>query len=288
MSFDSGILDEFSLEARELLDDAEDSLLKLKGEENYQEIYNSVFRAFHSLKGSSGMMGFDVLQSHLHLLEDYLQKSKGNIKHFTYSVDYYLSGIDAARKILSGENVAFKYEVFSNQTNETKKDQKPSNDGIILCVFKKNEENLSARLNSALKGMPYQLKIVSVEQVNSDLFSKEKYSILISDSSLQSFKENISSKNMKKPFLYISKNGGDAQNMEHVFFFSQDESDMRLTSIVKLLAQEDKNSELYDKARGLMMYMFSDMEEYLLKNNRHEIHKSITTEIRDFIKKFGK
>lgn len=188
MSFDSGILDEFSLEARELLDDAEDSLLKLKGEENYQEIYNSVFRAFHSLKGSSGMMGFDVLQSHLHLLEDYLQKSKGNIKHFTNSVDYYLSGIDAARKILSGEKVAFKYEVFSNQNNEAKKDQMPSNDGIILGVFKKTDENLLARLNSALKGMPYQLKIVSVEQANSDLFSKEKYSILISDSSLQSFK----------------------------------------------------------------------------------------------------
>lgn len=285
MSLDSGIIEEFSLEARELLDDAEDSLLKLKGEENYQEIYNSVFRAFHSLKGSSGMMGFDILQSHLHLLEDFLQKSKGNINHFTSSVDYYLSGIDAARKILTGENVAFKYEVFSDSS---KKEVKSHALGVLLCVLKKESDELAKHLIQLSIDRGYQVKVITFEKADKLFFTTENYSILISDYPLSCLKEKISPKKLKKPFLYLSETVEDSQNLEHMYFYARSEGLIRLRSLFTLLLQEEKYLDLYDKARGLMMYMFSDMEEYLLKNNKHEIHKSITTEIRDFVKKFGK
>ena len=94
MSLDKGLLDEFALEATELLDEAEDALLKIDHDQDIKKIYNLVFRTFHSLKGSSGMMGFKELQRHLHLLEDYLQKSKNDFAHFKASADYYLKGVD--------------------------------------------------------------------------------------------------------------------------------------------------------------------------------------------------
>lgn len=285
MSLDSGILEEFSLEALELLDDAEDSLLKLKGEENYKEIYNSVFRAFHSLKGSSGMVGFDVLQSHLHLLEDFLQKSKGDLGHFTRSVDYYLSGIDAARKILNGEKVAFKYEVFSDNS---KKEIIIHTTGVLLCVLWQESDDLVKHLDQFGRELGYQVKVISFEKADKLFFTNENYSMLISDFPLSNFVDRVSSKKLIKPFLYLSENYDDCQNLDHMYFYVRSEGMLRLKSLLTLLYKEEKYLDLYDKARGLMMYMFSDMEEYLLKNNKHEIHKSITTEIRDFVKKFGK
>lgn len=285
MSFDSGILDEFSLEARELLDDAEDSLLKLNGEGNYNEIYNSVFRAFHSLKGSSGMMGFDALQSHLHLLEDYLQKSKGNIKHFTDSVDYYLSGIDAARKILNGENVSFKYEVFSDSH---KKAVVASDQFIFLCILKNHEKSVVSKITEVARGLSATVIVVEFEKADNEFLLKERYSALISDLPFLSLKERIPVKKQKRPFLFLSQDVDHVNNLDHAHFYSFSESEQRLKSIIGQLLLEEKNIELYDRARGLMMYMFSDMEDYLLKNNKNEIHKSITSEIRDFVKKFGK
>ena len=59
---DSSVMDEFFIEAEELLTDAEDALLALERGESSEVVYNKVYRNFHSLKGASGMMGLTYLK----------------------------------------------------------------------------------------------------------------------------------------------------------------------------------------------------------------------------------
>jgi chemotaxis protein histidine kinase CheA len=97
------ILDEFFLEANEMLSEAEDSFLEIEKIENLEEEFNKIFRIFHSLKGSAGMMGLEQLQRHMHLMEDSL-----SVETIRDKVDYYLKGIDVSKQLIAGDdNVTF-------------------------------------------------------------------------------------------------------------------------------------------------------------------------------------
>lgn len=64
----------FVQEAEELLQDMEDSLLFLESEPDEQEHLNSVFRAMHTIKGSSGIFGYDCIVHFTHPVETELDK----------------------------------------------------------------------------------------------------------------------------------------------------------------------------------------------------------------------
>ncbi|EQC51935.1 response regulator transcription factor [Bacteriovorax sp. DB6_IX] len=95
----------FMLEATELLDEAEDALLAYDNGADFQDSYNKVFRSFHSLKGASGMFGLDELQEHMHKLESLLDKVKDEFPDG--SVDYFLAGIDQARRYFTEDKIEF-------------------------------------------------------------------------------------------------------------------------------------------------------------------------------------
>lgn len=287
MSLGQGIIEEFSIEATELLDEAEDSLLKYQSAENYQVIYNSVFRAFHSLKGSSGMMGFNELQGHLHLLEDFLQKSKGNTDHFFASIDYYLNGIDAARKILAGENVAFKYQVFGASENKEKTVVESFLGEGIIIVSNIKQLNLTNILEASKKSK-IKLSVVDNALLSEEYLSKLNYDFILTD-----FKDDELTRfiPLKKNYLPIMKLVTPDEAIiakENVFLIRENEAIDIAQSIFTNVLFAKKQSEIYNHARGIIMYMFSDMEEFLLSNNRNGIHLSLTSEIKTFIKKYGR
>ncbi|MEA1973073.1 MAG: Hpt domain-containing protein, partial [Candidatus Cloacimonadota bacterium] len=60
----------FIEEATELLEDLVDSLLELESEPNNVELINTIFRSFHTIKGSASMFGFDDIASFTHKIED--------------------------------------------------------------------------------------------------------------------------------------------------------------------------------------------------------------------------
>jgi chemotaxis protein histidine kinase CheA len=101
--------DEFNIEAKELLDDIEEGLLELESDCESEDAYNRVYRALHSLKGASGMMGFDEVQEHIHRTEDKFQELKENRKKLKECIDYFLSSVDHSRLLLSGETEKFNY-----------------------------------------------------------------------------------------------------------------------------------------------------------------------------------
>ncbi len=63
---------DFLQEARELLDDVTDDVLKAEAEPDNEEIINAVFRGIHSFKGSAGTIGAEPLVKFAHGLEGVL------------------------------------------------------------------------------------------------------------------------------------------------------------------------------------------------------------------------
>jgi two-component system chemotaxis sensor kinase CheA len=67
-------LQTYIAESRELLEDMEDALLRIEQEENKQESLNAIFRAAHTIKGSAGLFGLDVIVAFTHGVESLLDK----------------------------------------------------------------------------------------------------------------------------------------------------------------------------------------------------------------------
>jgi two-component system chemotaxis sensor kinase CheA len=56
-------------EALDLLGDIDVATLELEKDESNQELVNRLFRAFHTIKGSGAMFGFDEVASFAHHVE---------------------------------------------------------------------------------------------------------------------------------------------------------------------------------------------------------------------------
>ncbi len=64
----------FFIESSELLEEIESSLLVLETSPGNSDAVNSIFRAFHTLKGSSGIIGLDDVESFAHTVENLLER----------------------------------------------------------------------------------------------------------------------------------------------------------------------------------------------------------------------
>ncbi|MDD1620417.1 MAG: chemotaxis protein CheA [Methylococcaceae bacterium] len=64
----------FAQESEQLLADMEDALLSLESNPDDSETINSLFRAMHTIKGSSGLFGFNAVVSFTHEAESVLDK----------------------------------------------------------------------------------------------------------------------------------------------------------------------------------------------------------------------
>ncbi|MCF8169292.1 MAG: chemotaxis protein CheA [Rhodoferax sp.] len=73
MNLDQALLI-FIAESRELLEDMESSLLALEQTQDKTELINSIFRAAHTIKGSSGLFSLDHVVAFTHVVENVLDK----------------------------------------------------------------------------------------------------------------------------------------------------------------------------------------------------------------------
>ena len=89
----------FIQEAKELLETIASSLLELEKNPEEPRILNEIFRAAHTLKGSSGMMGFTDLQKLAHKMEDVFDNiRKGSITPSSNLIDVLFECVDAIER----------------------------------------------------------------------------------------------------------------------------------------------------------------------------------------------
>ncbi|VVP58927.1 chemotaxis protein CheA [Pseudomonas fluorescens] len=71
-------LQTFIAEARELLQDMEESLLRLENEPGDTDTLGAIFRAAHTIKGSAGLFGLEPVVGFTHIVEDVLDRVRDN------------------------------------------------------------------------------------------------------------------------------------------------------------------------------------------------------------------
>lgn len=89
-------------ESEEHLDDMEQLLMSFEVESPDAEDLNSIFRAAHSIKGGSGIFGFDELTRLTHVMENLLDKARNQeLLLTTDSVNLLLESIDVLKETLN-------------------------------------------------------------------------------------------------------------------------------------------------------------------------------------------
>ncbi|HTU02423.1 MAG TPA: chemotaxis protein CheA, partial [Candidatus Sulfotelmatobacter sp.] len=91
----------FSEEAGDQLREWEESLLALETAPTDREPLNNLFRAVHTLKGSAGFIGFDLLQKLAHDLESSLSTVRDGERAYDGNLsDLLFEGLDLARSLI--------------------------------------------------------------------------------------------------------------------------------------------------------------------------------------------
>ncbi|WP_024954978.1 hybrid sensor histidine kinase/response regulator [Sulfurospirillum arcachonense] len=95
------ILEDFLIEAFELIEQLDQDLVELESNPEDLELLNSIFRVAHTVKGSSSFLSFDVLTKLTHHMEDVLNKArKGELKITEDVMDVVLESIDMMKTLL--------------------------------------------------------------------------------------------------------------------------------------------------------------------------------------------
>ena len=99
---DVGMLGEFVTECSDLVDEAESALLDLQQSPNDNELINTIFRAFHTVKGTSAFMGLDPISDFTHSVETLLSMVREDDLSFDQATaDITLESVDMLKKMLA-------------------------------------------------------------------------------------------------------------------------------------------------------------------------------------------
>ena len=123
-------------ESDEHLDDMEQLLMSLDIESPDPDELNSIFRAAHSIKGGSGIFGFDALMNLTHVMENLLDKARNNELSITADiVNVLLETLDVLKDTLNAyrdetpvpedsiaQRIKILNEVINGQTTDTASD----------------------------------------------------------------------------------------------------------------------------------------------------------------------
>jgi two-component system, chemotaxis family, sensor kinase CheA len=89
------ILDSFIVESKELLDGLGRELLEMERHPKDAELHNSIFRAVHTIKGTSSFLGFEEFRTLAHRCEDVLNKiRKGELEVTSEGIDILVQAYD--------------------------------------------------------------------------------------------------------------------------------------------------------------------------------------------------
>ncbi|RKQ63818.1 two-component system chemotaxis sensor kinase CheA [Thermovibrio guaymasensis] len=89
------ILDEFLVEASEILENLDQDLVDLENNPEDKELLNKIFRGMHTLKGGAGFLNLTTIVEIAHRIEDIFNKLRNNELKLTPEImDVILEGID--------------------------------------------------------------------------------------------------------------------------------------------------------------------------------------------------
>ncbi len=96
------LLDSFIVETNEIYEKLGPDLLKLENDPTDKELHNRIFRAVHTVKGTSGFLGLDQMTELAHVFEDVLNKiRKGELEVTRHRMDVMFDAFDVLKELLA-------------------------------------------------------------------------------------------------------------------------------------------------------------------------------------------
>ncbi len=155
---DKDMLDDFISEGNEMIDDVEVQLLELQQSVEMNgdidmDTLDSVFRLFHTIKGTSGFFNLNNLKDVTHEAETLLDRiRKGKLELKSEHTDLFLEGADFLRKLFShiSENMTDRgYEDEANKLMEKFKRNSQESENNEDKPTSENKEEVSASKKSS-------------------------------------------------------------------------------------------------------------------------------------------
>ncbi|MFA9395401.1 MAG: Hpt domain-containing protein [Halodesulfovibrio sp.] len=118
---DPEIFADFIIEAKEHLETIEPNLLELEKDPEDTSLLNEIFRPMHSLKGASGFLGLNKMNTLAHRAENIMDElRKGTMAATPAIMDVILEATDALRKIIDNlDNEGEEGDVATEPINQT-------------------------------------------------------------------------------------------------------------------------------------------------------------------------
>ncbi len=308
---DNDMLSDFFIEAEELFDEAEESLLSIEKTDDFESCFNSIFRAFHSVKGAAGMFGIDPLQQHMHYVENLLEQRKGNTSITSEMTDYLLAAVDAARKILKGGEVEFSYydpdapedsnvpkqeldqEVKTAIQVEVNTRAKKKNSGGLIFVVDDEQEILDVS-RIFLENENYKVETFTSAQTALERLNSVVPDLIISDIKMPEMNgvEFVREVNKVKPHLPVIVISGfvtkeiclDAMACGVAGVLEKPYDSDSLLGMIQIFVNRYKNIKLLNKSIDLLVYQFEDFDVYLKENCGESKRTAFREELKSILK----
>src|SRR3954471_3275925 len=96
------IIGEFLMESHENLDQIDRDLVELEQDPNSRDLISRIFRAIHTIKGTSGFLAFSRLETLAHAGESLLSRLRDGVQPVTpQTITTLLATIDGVRSLLA-------------------------------------------------------------------------------------------------------------------------------------------------------------------------------------------
>lgn len=301
------ILEEFFIEADELIVEAEESLLAIdKDDNNFSDAYNSVFRCLHTLKGAAGMFELLDLQAFVHQVEDKFTEYKDKDSIPSAEVDLFLSWIDLVKAYLAKQPVNFPDLASTGSQKNEEESEKPDlklvedNNCLGIVAIVDDEEAVLETLMMIVEDLGYHvLSYKCPEHLIKDFNqNKEKFEMVLSDYNMPEMNGVELTKRLKvvcpeTPVVLISgylteEVIKDAVSVGVYDFVDKPFVEGRVGALVKNAVERRRSLRLVNESIGYILQQFSELDEYLEKQGRNQVRNSLQRGIRRIMKQQDK
>lgn len=308
MNENDKIISDFMIEADEIFSEAESSLLEIEKNIDFEANFNSVYRAFHSLKGAAGMFELEILQDHMHKMEGIFEKLKERRSMESAQVDFFLLGVDAARRILGGEKVDFVFphdiEAIEGIEREIEKkiDIEVIQEKIINRRFAKDKVTIAVvddealildLIRQSLSEYGYDVHTFKSGEDFLKKINKNIFDLILLDLNMDGLSGLEILKKMREslietPVVFVSGYLDKKTIIESLEFgidgfVEKPFSDSKIITVCKLVIEKNQTQKILERAINYMMYQFGDLDDYLKSEKKEIVRQTLRDDLRKIL-----
>jgi len=232
------IFESFLIETREILEKLDLELVKLETQPDDKDLLNEIFRAFHTIKGTSGFLGLVRLQALTHKLEDILNKlRKGDATLDDDIADGILKGYDSISELL---------DIVETQKNEDYDNEEVTQilQGIIDGLNKAKAETTPKKVETTVqkasaekktKNSANKKEVVTVPGDEVEVATAVEEEEKTAKTSIEKIEEKEKDKNVEKPKSPAAVKTQSAKTVEQTIRVDVDRLDDLLNIISELV-----------------------------------------------------